>query len=126
MARQQNLGGSEDWFIGEDKTLPFEIYDGANESLIVDVSAFAMEFKLRRKGDTDKVVLTKTTGGSTITITGAFNSDPDTNTQKTNVLIEDTDTDHLPPGDYYYSLRRTDAGNETVLAYGDVVLKRAA
>jgi hypothetical protein len=40
--------------------------------------------------------------------------------------VEDTDTDNLQPGRYYYVLRRTDAGNETVLAYGDIALKKAA
>jgi hypothetical protein len=107
MARRQNIGQSEDWFIGEDKTLPFEVYDGS-------------------AADGDRVVLTRTTGGSTITITGSFNADPDTNTQRVNVLVEDTDTDNMQPGRYYYVLRRTDAGNETVLAYGDIDLKKAA
>jgi hypothetical protein len=126
MARLQHIGASEDWFIGEDKTLAFEVYDGSAESTIKDVTGFAIEFKMRLRTDGDRVVLTRTTGGSTITITGSFNADPDTNTQRVNVLVEDTDTDNMQPGRYYYVLRRTDAGNETVLAYGDIDLKKAA
>jgi hypothetical protein len=126
MARQQNLGASEDWFIGEDKTIPFEIYDGATEATMKDVTGFALEFKMRIKAEGDRVVLTRTTGASTITITGSYNAVQATNTQRVNVLVEDTDTDNLQPGAYSYSLRRTDAGNETVLAYGDITLKKAA
>jgi hypothetical protein len=126
MARRQNIGGSEDWFIGEDKTLPFEVYDGAAESTIIDVTGWAMEFRMRLPIEGDRVVLTRTTGGSTITITGSFNASPTTNTQRVNVLVEDTDTDNFQPGRYYYVLRRPDAGNETVLAYGDIDLKKAA
>jgi hypothetical protein len=123
MARLQHIGSSEDWFIGEDKTLLFEIY--ASAGVIQDVAAFAMSFRLRVMGGSDRVVLTKTTA-SGITFTGSFNADPDTNTQRTNVEIADTDTDNLPSGKYQYWLWRTDAGNETVLAYGDVELKRAS
>lgn len=125
MARQQHLGETEDIFIGEDKTIPFEIY-ASDEEAIENVATFAMAFYIRQVGDSDKRLLTKTTGGSTITITGSHNSSPTTNTQRTNVLIEDTDTDHWQPGNYSYSLWRTDAGNETVLAYGLITFKKAA
>jgi hypothetical protein len=125
MARLQHLGNSQDWFIGEDKTIAFEIYS-SDEATMQDVTGYAVEFKMRIKADSDKVVLTRTTGASTITITGSYASAQATNTQRVNVLVEDTDTDNLQPGAYSYSLRRTDAGNETVLAYGDIVLKKAA
>ena len=125
MARQQNIGSSEDWFIGEDKTLKFAIYDGSTEATIQDVSAFAMAFFFRKIGESDKKLFTKTTGGSTITITGSFNATPATNTQRVNVIIDDTDTDNLQPGQYQYWLWRTDAGTETVLAYVTAELKPA-
>jgi hypothetical protein len=126
MARRQDIGQSADWFIGEDKTLPFEVYDGGAESTIINVTGWAIEFKMRLPIEGDRIALTRTTGASTITITGTFNATPSVNTQRVNVLVEDTDTDHLHPGRYYYVLRRTDAGNETVLAYGDIDLKKAA
>jgi len=124
MARQQNIGQSDDWFIGEDKTLAFEIYS-SDEATIQNVSTWAMAFYFRRMIEADTKLFTKTTGGATITITGSYNSDPDTNTQRTNVIIDDTDTDNLQAGKYHYSLWRTDSGNETVLAYGEAVLKKA-
>jgi hypothetical protein len=124
MARQQNLGTSAEWFVGEDKTLPFEIYSD-DEVTIQNVTGWAMTWVLRKGKDDDPIVLTKTTGGSTITITGSYNADPDTNTQRVNVLIEDTDTEHFQPGKYYHTLKRTTAGSATVLSYGDVHLKKA-
>ena len=125
MAREQHLGASENWFIGEDKTIPFQIYS-SDEATIIDITGWALAWYMRREIDADTKVLTCTTGGSTITITGTYNSDPDVNTQRANIIIADTDTDNLQPGQYYYSLWRTDAGNETVLAFGTVTLKKAA
>lgn len=125
MARLQHLGASQDWFIGEDKTLPFEIYT-SDEATIQDVSGWAMTWVLRRIGESNAIVITKTTGGSTITITGVFNAVPTTNTQRTNVLILDTDTDNLQPGTYEHALKRTTSGSETILSYGTVELKKAA
>lgn len=125
MAREQNIGAADDWFIGEDKTIPFEIYS-SDEATIEDISTFALAFYLRQIGGPDKRVLTCTTGASTITITGSFNTDPDTNTQRANVIVADTDTDNLLPGKYSFSLWRTDDGNETVLAYGTAILKKVA
>ena len=39
------------------------------------------------------------------------------------VAIADTDTDALASGGYVWEAKRTDAGQETVLAYGDLELK---
>lgn len=125
MAREQHLGASEEWFIGEDKTIPFEIYS-SDEATMQDVAGWALEWRLRKMIDSDAVLLTRTTGGSTITISGTYNAVPATNTQRINVLIEDTDTDNLQPGNYQYALKRTTAGSETILAYGTVTLKKAA
>lgn len=124
MARQQNLGDSAEWFVGEDKTLPFEIYS-EDEATIVDVAAFAMRWVLRKRKDDDAILLDKSTGGSTITITGSYDADPDVNTQRVNIIIADTDTEFFQPGRYYHTLKRTDAGLATVLSYGDVHLKKA-
>ena len=124
MARLQNLGDSAEWFVGEDKAIPFEIYTD-DEVTIQDVTGFTMRWVLRKRKDDDAILLDKTTAGATITITGSYNADPDTNTQRVNVIIADTDTEHFQPGRYYHTLKRTDAGFATVLSYGDVYLKKA-
>lgn len=124
MAFEQNIGATEDYFLGEDKILDFEVYDNTGAA-IQDITGWAMRFRLRKQLDGDPIVFTKTTGGSGITITGTYNSDPATNTQRARVTIDDTDTDNLQPGNYPYNLWRTDSGSETVLAYGYVTLKAA-
>ncbi len=125
MAREQHIGASQEWFIGEDKTFTFEIYS-SGEATIEDVSGWAIMWVLRKQGESDAIVLTKTTGAATITIDGTFNADPDTNTQRVNVLIADTDTDNFQPGTYLHALKRTTDGSETILSYGTATLKKAA
>ena len=41
------------------------------------------------------------------------------------VPIADTDTDALTPGEYFYVLRRTNAGSESILAHGKIILRAA-
>jgi hypothetical protein len=40
--------------------------------------------------------------------------------------MNDDDTIDLAPGTYFYTFRRTNAGAETVLAFGDAVLQQPA
>jgi hypothetical protein len=47
------------------------------------------------------------------------------NTQVATVIIADTDTDDLPTGNYYYEVKRTDAGLESIIVQGTVPLERA-
>jgi phenylpyruvate tautomerase PptA (4-oxalocrotonate tautomerase family) len=123
MAREQHLGATDDWFIGEDKTIPFEIYS-SDEATMQNITGWALAFYIRQRDGSDKKLLTKTTV-SGITIAGSYNADQSTNTQRATVSIDDTDTDHWQPGGYSYALWRTDASNETVLAYGTLHLKKA-
>lgn len=124
MARQQNIGDTQDWFLGEDKTLKFEIY-AEDDATIADITAYAFQWALRRKEDGQEIVLNKTSGAG-IAITGAYDADPAVNTQRAEVTIADTDTDALEPGTYYHALKRTNADHETILSYGEAFLKRAA
>lgn len=95
------------------------MYTSTARTVVQDASGYAMEFLLHRTdGDANAHVFRKATGGSGITVTGTFNSDPTTNTQRVVVTVEDTDTDGLGPGHYRYVLRRTDSGAEAVLARG--------
>jgi hypothetical protein len=125
MARQQNIGDTEDWFVGEDKTIPFEVYS-SDEATIEDVTGWAIQWVLRKTVGDDAIVLSKTTGAASVTITGSYDADPAVNTQRVNVLISDTDTDNFQPGKYQHALKRTDDTFETILSYGDVHLKKAA
>ncbi len=124
MAREQHIGASEDWFIGEDKVLEFEIY-GDDDVTLEDVATWAFRWVLRKQGESDAIVISKTTDDD-ITITGTFDPDPLVNTQKVEVAIEDTDTVNLQPGVYAHALKRTDDGQATINSYGKATLKKAA
>lgn len=78
---------------------------------VQDITGWHFEWLLKQSpgGDT---VLSKTPS-----ISDAANGE-------ISVSIADTDTDALSAKKYYYVLRRTDAGSETVLAYGDCYLRR--
>ncbi len=132
MARESNFDKDSNIFIGEDKQIRFPVYDDDADPVVpLDVSGFSMIWVLR-KSDTasDPALLSKTTG-SGITITGTFNADPLINTQRVVVALADTDTAGndgsvlIPPKKYRYSLKRTDAGSETILAFGNFVLREA-
>lgn len=120
MSEEANI--SSDWFIGEDKIFAFTIYQKTAAGVLTttpqDISGWALRWDLRRSHlEGDPVVLSKSTGGSGITIT----SGPAGTGQ---IAIADTDTDALPPKLYYHALKRTDADSETVLLQGFATLRK--
>lgn len=125
MAMLQHIGASEGWFIGCDYTLKFEIYDETGVTM-EDVTGQAARFVLRKPIEGDAIVLDLTTGAGTITITGVYNADRATNTQRVNVIVTDTHTEWFEPGQYDFALKRTDAGNATLWSHGTATLQKAA
>lgn len=126
MAIERNITADDHWFLGEDKSLSFAIYqsDGLTPQNIVgwDLSWRLKTSKVNADAD---ALLTKTTaisGG--ITISGSYSADPVANTQRAVVAIADTDTDSITPGTKYHELKRTTAGSETVLTFGAAQLLR--
>ena len=113
------------WFIGADITLRFEVFADTAHTACVDVSTYAMEYALRKgNDDADPKLITKTTGGGSITVTGIFNSVPASNTQRVLVSILAADTDAASAikgraGEYQHALWRSNAGNLTPLMYTD-------
>lgn len=112
MAEQADIAAADNWFLGEDKVLEFTVVDSAGAA--VNITGWALEWILR-SGAGERALLTKTVG-SGVTITGGAGG-------VCQVAIADTDTDDLAAGRYWHALRRTDAGNEAVLSYGQVVLR---
>lgn len=111
--------------IGTDFEFPFTIKNG-DESTCINITGWALSFIVkRREEDTDAAALLHYTVGAGIVISGSFNADPSTNTQVATVTVADSDTDGLHPGLRYYELKRTDAGLETVLAFGRLDLIRS-
>lgn len=139
--------------VGEDKSLDFELFDlsgvdqtaagfltpaeltvaiTAGTAVPVDVSGFSFAWLLRT-GDkaTGDPLLEKSTAAG-ISIVGTYDADPAVNTQCVRVQLEDTDTAAadgsavvIEPGGYRYSLKRMDAGAETIYARGKFKLSEA-
>jgi hypothetical protein len=113
-----NIDDDDAWFIGEDKILgPFTVYQ-QNKRTPQNITGWSVSWMMKR--DLDDVdgdaVLQKTTSAG-ITLTTPTSG-------ILNITIADTDTDGLAAGTYYHEVKRTDAGNETVLATGTCVLQQ--
>lgn len=118
MAIQSNITASDEWYTGEDKQLVFTIYQ-SDGTTAQDVTGWALSWRLKKRAtDADSAsILTKTTVSGIALTTPASGI--------VTVTVDDTDTDSLAPQTYYHELKRTTAGNETVLAYGTALLKQA-
>jgi hypothetical protein len=119
MAIRDDITADDDLYTGEDKTLTITVYqaDGATPQ---DITGWALSYVWKKTlADPDaEAALTKTTS-SGITLTTPASG-------ICTVTIADTDTDHLPARTYVHELKRTDAGSETVLTTGTVLLQQSA
>lgn len=109
-------------FLGTDLQRVFHIKND-DEDTSIDISGWALSWMVKRHPEQadNLALLTKTTGAGDIAIAGVFNSNPDSNLQRATLTLTDDATDtaaEVPPGLFHWELKRTDAGFETVLAYG--------
>lgn len=95
------------YFLGEDVTVRVTV-------TATNITGWLLAFSVAT-GYGATPLFTKTVGGG-ITIT-------DGPTGVFDVAIADTDTDGLASGGYVWEAKRIDAGQETVLAYGQLELK---
>jgi len=95
------------FFKGEDVTIE-DTVTGKN------ITGWALACAVAR-GYGQTAEFTKTVGAG-ITITDGANG-------VFQISIDDTDTDALDSGGYVWDVKRTDAGQEAVLTYGDLDLK---
>jgi hypothetical protein len=118
MAIRDDITADDDLYTGEDKSLVFTLYqsDGTTPQNITGW-ALAYAWKKALSDPDSAAVLTKTTG-SGITLTTPVAG-------ICTITIADTDTDALAARTYVHELKRTDAGSETVLTTGTVVLQQA-
>lgn len=111
--------------IGTDQAYDVTVYTSEAATTVREITGWALSFMIKRKAtDADGSALVTKTTGDGISISGTFNADPDTNTQKATVSVADTDTDGLTPGVCHWELKRTDAGSEARIAYGPLTLNR--
>jgi hypothetical protein len=107
MSANVDFPASAGYFTGEDKKFIFTIRDENN--VIMDVSAWTVRFKVSQT----------LSGNALFTINATILDGPLGQVQ---VIVPAANTDGLTPGEYYYALRRTDAGAAAELAYGKLTL----
>jgi hypothetical protein len=118
MAYEDPIERTDEYHIGEDKSLIFTIYQ-SNGTTAQDITGWSLEWVLKADYDTSTALLTKTTGGSGIALTTPVSG-------ICTVTVDDTDTDSILPGrSYVHVLKRTDSGNESILTYGTVAFKKS-
>jgi hypothetical protein len=110
------IRSTRNWFIGEDRTFPFEITN--EDGSVASISGWDLKWELRKNLEDVTAAITKVTP-TQIEITDAVNG-------KGEINIEDTDTDGLVSGVYHHALKRTNAGEERVLFHGEAFLGAAA
>lgn len=115
---REDILESDRWFTNEDRGIGYTCQDGAGDPVVMTGWALSWVMK-RNASDADaSAILTKTTAGGGITLTSA---------SRARVVIAAGDTDGtVRPRQYWIELKRTDAGNERVLARGLGKLQRSA
>jgi hypothetical protein len=120
VAVESTIGGSGTLFVGEDKTLRFELagvnVDGSiSTTVAVDMTGWAMVFDVRKKdASADPAILSMTA----FSLTGVFNAVRATNTQRASLPVTDDQLNLFRAKSYRWSWKRTDASSETVLGWG--------
>lgn len=129
MAAEVQMGGTstDRIFLDTDFTRDFHVKDIDTDSTgatAKNITGWAITLDIRTKASSSSAKLS-----ATCSITGTFNSVAASNTQRARWTCADTDlTTTLfgsNGGTFYYSLKRTDAGSETILQYGTIVIERA-
>lgn len=131
---ETQIGGTatERIFLDTDFTKAWKVADydaDATGATAKDITGWAITLEIRRAPSTPGTALLTKTVGSGLTISGTFNSVLATSTQVVTWTNADTDLTTTifgaNGGRFHYSLKRTDAGFETILAYGAIVIERA-
>jgi hypothetical protein len=122
MAEHAPITKEDEWFTGEDKTFRFTVRDSAGAIQVL--TGWEVEWVLRKhRSAAGDPVLIKDNDPGTAPVDAAITDGPG---GKVEVYIRRGDTDDLNPGTYFHTLRRTDDGSSSVLAYGEAVLQQAA
>lgn len=133
MAAEIQIGGTETdrIFLDTDFTRTFEVLDidtDATGATAKNISGWAMTLDIRRL-DSSSTALKSFTTVSGLAIAGTFNSVSASNAQRVTWTCADTDITTAifgtKGGTFRYSLKRTDAGSEGIVQYGDIVIQRA-
>jgi hypothetical protein len=131
MAKRYDFGTeAERVFIGTNITLRVQVVkrDSAGVEIVDgDLTGRTYTFTLNNTPDNTTPLLTKTVGAGITFVDGdTAGYPPELAGTKTvcKIDIADTETDALADGAYYFDLKRTNAGAETVVAFGTITLTK--
>jgi hypothetical protein len=142
MALKYDITAADGFYYDTDNVLEYTIAAGrpaledvqAGVYVPRDVTGWSIGWTMRKKVDDVVATIHKETGGNGVTITGTYDSDPQVNTQRVEVFIQDEDTYdtstspvvNVLPGTYFYALKRLDTASERILAEGKITLVKVA
>lgn len=113
-AKEAPIRESEHLFIGEDRTIRIDVVQ-SDDTTPQAMTGWSLTWELlNRRGGTVLITKTPSIGNGSAT------------DDRATITITDTDTEAIDPGTYFHVLRRTDAGGEAVLAFGDAVIQEAS
>lgn len=121
MAIEVTIGGNGTLFVGEDKTIRFELVSDDSSIVAVDMAGWTMLFDVRKKDASDDPAILSVAP----TLTGTFSATRASNTQRAVVNLSDDDMNLFKEHTYRWSWKRMDAGSETVLAWGAFTPQKA-
>lgn len=112
----------DEFYLANDRVLAFSVVDeDVSPEVALDLTGATIRWAMSLVDPNSGLAspnptLEKSTATGGVTITDAENGEVE-------VAIADTDTDSLPPGEYYHELETVDAsGNVTVVATGTITL----
>ena len=111
MANRVMIGGGGALFVGEDKTISVEVLDA--DDIPVNITGWGVALSVKSE-EADAVAVLS----ATASITGTYNATRAVNTQRAAFTLTDTQTAAVVAGLYRYSVKRTDDGSETIVAFG--------
>ncbi|MDH5244844.1 MAG: hypothetical protein OEW98_00220 [Betaproteobacteria bacterium] len=110
-------------YVGADHAVVLTVYSDTAQTTCQDIAGWTLVLDIR-KTDTAPTALLSATG----VVSGTFDADPAVNTQVATFTLSDDDLAAATfPGDdptRRYSIKRTDAGFEQPVRFGDVTLGR--
>jgi hypothetical protein len=117
MSIRFDITKENEFFIGEDRTINIDVKQ-SDESTAQTMTGWSLTWELKPSpGEAFSIQKTTSDG---ITIGNGVGTD-----DRASITIGDGDTEAIEPGVYYHQLRRTDAGSEQLLSFGDVTLRES-
>jgi hypothetical protein len=107
-------------FVGAQIVLQFRVEDSADPPAAQVMTGWALEFKVSVDPETTTAALISKTTGSGITIGNGTGTNDQASVSLQPADTWSSSTFVVDPGDYWYSLRRTDSGFETPLIWGKI------